>query len=65
MVNIYLPRTNPMATHACKDWTRGLEVSGPNIVFINPLSATSNDPVPKVKSPNTSLEKFQSKQTAD
>ena len=55
-----LPRTNPMATHACKDWTRGLEVSGPSIVFINPLSATSNDPVPNVRIPNTiNLEHFE------
>ena len=48
-----LPMTNPMATQACNDWTKGLDSSGPSIVFMRPLSETSKDPVPRVKMPNT------------
>ena len=46
---------NPSEAHANKDWTRGLEICGPNIMFIKPLSAKSNDPDAKVKTPNTLL----------
>ena len=48
-----LPSTKPIATQACKDWTIGLDNSGPNIIFINPLSATSKDPEPNVIIPKT------------
>ena len=55
--------TNPMATQACNDWTKGLDSSGPSIVFMRPLSETSKDPVPRVKMPNTKItntfEKFE------
>ena len=47
--------TNPMATQACNDWTKGLDSSGPSIVFMRPLSETSKDPVPRVKMPNTKI----------
>ena len=46
---------NPNEAHANKDWTRGLEICGPNIMVINPLSAKSNDPDANVKTPNTLL----------
>ena len=52
------PKTNPIATQACKDWTKGLDNSGPTIIFINPLSATSKDPDPKVIIPKTKIEDY-------
>ena len=48
-----LPSTKPIATQACKDCTIGLDNSGPNIIFISPLSATSKDPEPNVIIPKT------------
>ena len=43
----------PNEAHANKDWTRGLDIWGPNIMVMNPLSAKSNDPDAKVKTPKT------------
>ena len=51
IAKVSLPTTNPTAANACSDWTKGLEISGPSIVFINPLSVRSNDPEANVKSP--------------
>ena len=42
-----------MATQACSELTKGLEASGPNIIFMRLLSAMSKDPDPKVMSTNT------------
>ena len=52
-LNHLLPKKNPREAQANKDCTNGLEITGPNIIFINPLSAKSNDPVAKVRTPKT------------
>ena len=48
-----LPKKNPKEAQANKDCTNGLEITGPNIIFINPLSAKSKDPVANVRTPKT------------